>query len=402
MPRSLISICALFIILILNINLNLVNAASPYVDNKTGVIIDKEIKGDLLSQQLQYTIITPKLDDFDFVLAVDSSGSLGPKENYLEGSAIVKAIPAFVKGIADNYSRTEQANFNISLVSWNDKIQFASSPNNFMNANPSKAKLFLVNKSINDIDSFVNNFKQYYNCSDETTGTNISNAILASINVLDADTKPPIDYRKTRKFIILVAGKGEFEPCSRVLMNEAKKKGYEIFTIGLDVPPSSYLFSHLKDLTMNKDIHWRFIGASPNSLQGSLDQSLEVALRDALDNATKSEVAKNIRIVESVYSYYKPDLSSFIIDGIPVNQALIQSKTNPDGTTTIILDMPEGIRPNSKKIVSFKANFDPGYLPVTITNSRKPIILCSPDASTPLPEIRYNWFNGESFKVDLI
>ncbi len=346
-----------------------------------------------------YTITAPKINDFDFVLAVDSSGSLGPSENDLEGPAVATAVPDFIEGIANNYSRTSMANFNISIVSWNDKIDFASS--DFTNKDSSKAKLFSINKSINNIDTFINEFTKSYNYTDETAGTNISVAIRTSNDVLNADMKPNVDYHKTKKFIILVTGKGEFKPCNRDLMNAVQKK-YEIFTIGLDVPISSYLYSHLKDLAMNKNHHWSFVGAAPGSLQGSLDQELEIALRDALDNATKSAVAYNVKIVESLYSYYTPNLASFTIDGVPINGAFVHKSTNLlDGTSTITLDLPEGLRPNSKTVVSFTADFNPGYLPVTITNDRKPITLCSPAGNTQLAAFSYDWFNGEPFKIKL-
>jgi hypothetical protein len=396
------SILILIIMLYININLSYAGSASEYVENKTGVVINKEMRGDLSRQQLVYTIRTPKIDDFDFVLAVDSSGSLGPQENYLEGSAVATAVPAFIEGIANNYSRTNKFNFNVSIVSWNDEIEFASSAADFRNKDPSKAKLFLINKSVNDINTFTDGFRNYYDCSDETTGTDISTAIKSSIEILDADVKPLVDFRKTKKFVILVTGKGEFEPCSPILMNLTQEKRYDIFTVGLDIAASSYLYSHLKDLTGNRDNHWKFIGASHDSIQDSLDGSLETALMDALDNATKSSVADNVKIVESLYCYYKPDMASFKIDGVSVDPASIQKKTNLDGTTTIILGIPDGIKPNSEKVVSFAANFEPGYLPVTITKNRNPITICSPGVDVLLPNIHFDWFNGESFEISLI
>ena len=395
----------LVIVFIVTVNLNICYA-TVYPENKTGVTINKQIQGDILHKNLIYDIKTPKVNDFDFVLAVDSSGSTGPDENNLEGPAIAAAVPAFIEEVANNYSMLKKANFNISVVSWNDNIDFASY--DFKNTDPARAHLISINKSINDIDVFVNEFKRYYNYSDETRGTNISTAIKTSYDILNYDSKPNIDYHKTKKFVLLVVGKGEYKPCNQALMKVVRGdnkavQGNEIFTIGLDIPESSSLFKHLKDLALNRDGHWRFIGADPGALQGSLNRNLETALMEALDNATNSAVAHNVRIVESLYCYYTPDLGSFTINGVSVNKNSVQLMPNADGTTTIILPLPEpeGLKPNSHTIVSFAANFNPTYLPVTFTGNRESINLCTPSAAT-LPFLHYDWFNGEPFDVHLI
>jgi hypothetical protein len=403
--KSLVGISVLLVLFVFlnaysSLNLALCNA-QEYKENKTGVIITKEIQGDLLNPKLVYYIKTPIIDYFDFVLAVDNSGSVGIEGKGLEGSAISRAVPRFLKGIAENSTRTSNANFNISIISWNDKIDFVSS--DFTNIDPTKAKFFSINKSTStkSVDAFNSKFKDYYNYSDETSGTNISIAIKASKDTLDADKKLNANYFKTKKFIILVTGNGEFKPCAPNLMKAVGPK-YEIFTIGLDIPSSSYLFNHLKKLAMNKQYYWKFIGAGESELHEELDKSLEIALRDALDNATKSAVAYNVRIVESLYCYYTPDLASFTVNGSPINKASVRKKDNPDGTTTIDFSVPEGLlKPNSETIVSFDAKFEPRQLPVTLTDVRKPIALCSPDSNTVLPTFHYNWFNGDGFDISL-
>lgn len=395
MVRIFRGIVALAIFLIITS----VCVAQEYKEKNTGVIITKDIQGTFLNPKLVYNIKTPVVDYFDFVLAVDSSGSLG-MGNGIEGYAISEAVPKFIKGIVENETKTSNANFNLSVISWNDEIKFASL--DFTNQLPSNAKFFPINKSTKNVDGFVNSFKEYYNYSDETAGTNISTAIKASKEALDADKKSGDRYFKTKKFIIFVAGNGEFKPCNSKLMNTTLNQ-YEIYTIGLDISKSSVLFNHMKELASNQKGRWSFIGAGENEVKEELDQKLENALRDTLFNATKSIVAFNVSIIESLYCYYEPIMSSFIVNGMSIDPRSVQIKENPDGTRTIKFDIPEGLlKPNSEIIVSFDAEFKPGQLPITLTDVRRPITLCTPDTKTALPAFHYKWFSGDEFDIGLV
>ena len=372
--------------------------AQEYKEKNTGVIITKDVQGNFLNPKLIYNIKTPIVDYFDFVLAIDSSGSIG-MGNGIEGHAISNAVPKFIKGIMENETKTSNANFNLSVISWNDRVEFASL--DFTNQLPSNARFFSINKSTRNVDRFIDDFKKYYKYSDETSGTNISTAIKASKDALDADKKSGDRYFKTKKFIILVTGNGEFKPCNSKLMNSTSNQ-YEIYTIGLDISSSAKLFSHLKELAKNKNGQWRFIAAGENEIKGELDQKLENALRDTLLNATRSTVAFNVSIIESLYCYYEPVMSSFIVNGKPIDPQSVQIKGNPDGTKTIRFNVSEELlKPNSEIIASFNAEFKPGQLPITLTDLRKPITLCTPDAKTALPAFHYEWFSGDEFEIGL-
>ena len=158
--------------------------AQEYKEKNTGVIITKDVQGNFLNPKLIYNIKTPIVDYFDFVLAIDSSGSIG-MGNGIEGHAISNAVPKFIKGIMENETKTSNANFNLSVISWNDRVEFASL--DFTNQLPSNARFFSINKSTRNVDRFIDDFKKYYKYSDETSGTNISTAIKASKDALDAE-----------------------------------------------------------------------------------------------------------------------------------------------------------------------------------------------------------------------
>lgn len=403
LKRILGGIFALVVFLVvINVDLNICGAQQEnpekYKEDKTGMIITKEIQGDVYDRKLVYHIKTPIIDYFDFVLAVDNSGSIGQGDR-IEGYAIENAVPRFIKGILENETKITYANYNVSVVSWNDNVTIAPLDNGKKDS--SKASFFAINESTSaeHINVINKKFKSFYDYSDETSGTNINTAIKGCEAILDADKEANKKYINTKKFIILVVGNGEYKPCNSNLITKVNAK-YPIYTIGMDISEKTTLFDHVKNLTMNKEYHWKHISAGESALRKELDKSLETALWDILHNATRGPVANDVKIVESLYCYYKPDMNSFALNGEKTNIAK-SPKTNLDGSTTIIFDVPEAyLKPNSETVASFNAKFVPPYLPTTVTNNKEAIELCAPvDSDTQLSTLFYKWFNGDDLKI---
>lgn len=375
-------------VLISNINMAI---AQERIQNETKVTINKEVYGDPLHPELIYKIITPKLIDFNFVLAVDSSGSFGVAGNELECEAVREDIPNFIKKIPSLYPNE---NFNISIISWDNDIDFAYE--DFNNNDPKKARLVPIDKAINDSD----NFKNEFSCL-ETDGTNISKALEASFDVLGSDQNRPNNLHKTKEFIILLTGKGEFTPATPTLIKKVQSK-YEIYTIGMDIASQPSLRSHLIELAINNDKRWKFIGAGSPELESTLNRSLELALEEILGNARNSSVAHDVKIVETLYSYFRPDSASFRINGRSLDPQFVNIAQNKeDKTWTVTIELPDGLLPNSETEVAFNANFEPGNLPVSLTKNRKPVIICSPSKVPPSAQFDFNWFNGDHFGLEL-
>lgn len=196
----------------------------------------------------------------------------------------------------------------------------------------------------------------------------------------------------------MVSGNGEFKPATDELIRKVQGK-YEIYVIGMDMSLKSELRKHLKKIAENNDKQYLFLPAG--DLYPPLNVSLESALRSHLRNATNSPVARNVKITESLYCYYTLDPNSVRINGMPIDASSINIRPNGDGTQTFELEIPGGLMPNSETKITLDVNFDPGYLPVTITEDRKPITLCSPKSDTPTGKFLFDWFNREHFELIL-
>ena len=362
--------------------------------NKTNLIdINNEIFGTSDRPELVYNIQTPKIIDYDFVLALDSSGSI-EEGNELEKKAIIKEVPQFLRDIPKLYP---DANFNISIVSWDDDVDFAYDlKDGFNNDKTTDAKLADLNQSIDDIS---NNLQEKF-VALETDTSDISVALKASFDILDSEVNRPNDYHKYKKFAILVVGKGEFKPATKDAIRKLNEKNYKVYVIGMDLKKEpSEIRKNLREIAENSREQYIFLPIG--ELYPPLNESLNSALRSHLENATKSPVADNVKIRETFYCYYKPDRNSIEVNGIKIDPALIHITPNGDGTNTIEFEIPGGLLPNSKTKVTMDVDFDPGYLPVTVTKDRKQVSLCSPKSNTPIGRFTFDWFTREHFAFDL-
>jgi hypothetical protein len=362
--------------------------------NKTNLVsIYKEIYGTSYSPEMVYNIQTPKIIDYDFILAIDSSGSIGEGKG-LQEKAIVEEVPKFLRDIPKLYP---EANFNISIVSWDDDVDFAYDlKDGFNNDETTNAKLVDLNKSINDIS---NNFQKRF-ASLETDTSDISTALKASFDILDSEVNRPNDYHKYKKFAILVVGNGEFKPATNDTIKKLYDKNYKVYVIGMDLKKEpSEIRKNLRAIARNSKEQYIFLPIG--ELYPPLNESLNSALRSHLENATKSPVAYNVKLRETFYCYYMPDKNSVEINGMRIDPALIEVTSNGDGTKTIEFEIPGGLLPNSKTSVTMNIDFNPGYLPVTVPKDRRQVGLCSPNPNTPIGRFFFDWFTREHFEYDL-
>ncbi len=383
------------ILLILTLIINIhVEIAAGLTEPVTKVFIKNEIYGPTERPELVYTIQTPKIIDFDFILALDSSGSVEGDER-IQKDAIVKAVPDFIRDIPKLYP---EANFNISIVSWDDNIDFAYDANKGYNNNvTSNTKLADLNISNNDIRSkFPKEFSTL-----ETETTDLSKPIKASLDILDSEVNRPNEYHKYLKFVILVVGNGEFKPATNELIRKAQERNYKIYIIGMDLKKQpSEIRTHLEEIAQNSKSQYIFLPTG--DLYPPLNESLDAALRSHLKNATNAPVAEDVKISETLYCYYKPDRSSVKYNGKRIDANSIHVISNQDGTNTVEFEVPGGLYPNTETKVTFDVDFDPGYLPVTLNEDRKQISLCSPKSDTRIGEFSFNWWlNREPFKLQM-
>jgi len=178
-------------------------------------------------------------------LALDSSGSFKIDKKQYE--AVIRDVPKFLEKIPRIYP---DAYFNMSIISWNDNIDFYyDKERKYVNSNsdvPLEAKLTPLRNVTTDINRFVTYCK-----SSQTEYTDFSVPIRASIDIFNTPENKPKDTYGTKRFILLVTGNGEFTPCNPDLIREANAKNYDIYIVSLGVEPESELNTHLKEIVIN-------------------------------------------------------------------------------------------------------------------------------------------------------
>ncbi len=187
----------------------------------TGIKISnmiKQVDGNDKQVQLIYNIVTPKIIHYDFILALDSSGSFGEKST--QSKAVVRDIPRFLSKLPIYYP---DAYFNISVVSWDDNIDFAyDKRRGYVNIN----KKIPLPYELAPLENVTSNFAElgvlYKN--KQTESTDYSVPIQASLDILNNPENAPTDPLHTKRFIVLVTGNGEYKPCSSDLINETRKE----------------------------------------------------------------------------------------------------------------------------------------------------------------------------------
>ncbi|HOO51369.1 MAG TPA: hypothetical protein PLK94_08800 [Alphaproteobacteria bacterium] len=379
----------------LAISSNSINFTHP----DTKLYVNKTLDGTDGYPKLIYKITAPKVDYFEFVLALDSSGSigLGPHKN-----AVLSAVPNFIEGISGRYPNR---NFKVSIISWDNDTDFAYG--NFANKDPKYAKLIDVENASQDIKD---NLVKYYTC-DEEEYTDLSKPVEASLDVFD--TNPLNHYSRTRRFIILVVGEGEFSRCRSDLIQTVNNKNYSMYVIGMDVLSGSQMSNHLEELSGYNEEKRQIISSTDDKMKlisptdEQLEKSLFDALNDALDKAVSEPVAENVTISETFYSYINPDDGSIRVNGVlnrgnNVLKYSTKSQDPIDKTYTIKFELARGLLPESETDITFDTKFSLTGMPMTVTPPPRQAIPIPPVGDNAQPStFTYKWFNGEVFSVHL-
>lgn len=386
------------------------------LSESTGVKIIKTIGGNDGQPIITYEIITPPVDDFEYVIALDSSGSLGKGGNADQGDAVIYAIPRFINNILDNQikdKKYQNKNFNISLISWDDNIDFAYS--NFGNKDPKEAKLVPIKTAKNDIERY-GTFDKILDLGDENEnlgkflgkyyvgekeGTNLSLAIEASLEILNKTNNPININKRTHRFVILVTGATEFTKCSPALIRVARESNIPIYVIGLNINENSLLMANLEDISDFKNNTQRI--KNIKAIGDQLKEYLLNALEDSLDRAILDPVAENVKIVDSFYNYIDPNNVGIIkiVDApdsynSPNSYKLNGNKSiNKDKTKTIIFELPYKLLPNSITKIELNAAFDLRGLPVSITKNRRTLLFDPISNDTNTSHMDYLWTVNE-------
>jgi hypothetical protein len=392
--------------------------STPMTNHHPGTDVDvtKSVSTAGSGMVFEYDIKTPPVNDFNFVLALDSSGSLAESNLAEQLEAVNIAVPNFINRTLVKYHNRK--NFNLSIISWNHKVDFAYTRSDlappevsgFNNTDPSRAIPGPIDMVFRDLNK-GNPIVFHWPVADKgifkslpIAHTDLSVALKASMDILNNSAKYDTIYRRPVKFIILVTGESEYSPCDPSLIAAAKGKGYSVYAIQMNPQPNSLgdpdsMFRHLTNIT--RDVN-KVIPTPP--VQGAiaptsdLPSQLENALGQALQLAITEPVATNVVIQDSFYNYIVPtDEASIKIMRLDDSERGFTGQYN-NGTLT--LPFPYGLPENNTTKVITYCNFVLRDLPISANNGSASVVLASRGKDTA-SVIHYTWLKTLDREADL-
>jgi uncharacterized protein YegL len=341
----------------------------------TNLTVEKVIAYDELnsSPKLVIRIKTPPISKMDIVLALDSSGSIALNN---DDAAVKNALKSSLKSFV-NYLREKNIDARISILSWDDGVDFAYGDIN--NIHPTNASLVNLTKIEPEIDMIVNNYS-----SEEWEGTDFGVGIGNSLLVLN-NNKPL--FPDTYRCVVLLAGRSEFIACNQTIKNQmvAGEFPIPIYTLGLY--PGLFMKNNLTKIANLTGA--RYIPSV--GTENDLDGKLRTMFKDFVDKALyETPIAHDVIIVESLYPYLVPEIRT--INGAAFNS---YNKT----TNTLVLKLDNGLLPGRTYDISFDMSMYMG-LPVDVTQEKTKIeVLVSNEV--PESNLSYTWYTNKSFTIDL-
>lgn len=390
-------------------------------DQNTNMTISKEITGGTLGPRITLDIKAPGVEAIrtNVVIAVDSSGSLGKGGRAEYGENIRKSIPVVLKNIEQKMPLS-----NVSVISWDDNVDFAySSLNNTKAADAKLVPISEARREISDNEVFISKsyfdrypypinrlaefFRSlpddYYYCK-ETEITDLNVGLDSARIVLNRSTQNPLGG--IRKLIILVTARSEFIPCNESLIIAAKNDDCDIHTIGVGVIDGSELHMELKRLAGDRakpkgdedKYHY-----SPGSVFYN-NYVIASVIEKALKQFYTENISNNLIIEDTLYPYLQIDNNTLFqatLNGnlLGKDQVSMVSQTNPDNTTTlkILFNKSLNMKPNDDIKVIFDTYLNIS-MPIDATISKTSRVY-SIDRNTPMSSISYRWLGNNHVYV---
>jgi hypothetical protein len=391
-------------------------------DIDTNMTISKSIIGGGLGPRIILKLTAPGIRDIKsgVVIAVDSSGSMGVGGNPRYGDHIRNSMPKILDAID-----SRMPNSNVSIISWDDDIDFACGPLSRGNSNAVMVPIAQAKKEILENNVFIDKYPydkflylipadkwssswfadllctkklppvDYYYCY-ENESTNLSIGLRCALRTLDnaslIDGQNRLDA--TRKLIILIAGRSEFSKCDENLIDEARTKYYDISTVGIGVVEGSMMEKELIKIAGEERNYNYSTGSS-----GWTSRAVDKVIEDDLYEFSKSNITNDIILTETIPQYLRLDNNSTqaTINGVKISKNLMNKEIqiNSDNTTTLRVTLSKklNMKPDDVIEVSFDTYLDL-TLPIDYTSSKtqnKYIV----EKGTPASNVSYNWLANE-------
>lgn len=333
----------------------------------TKVVISKILQENPVTStpEMIIKVKTPKLVYLNFVMAVDTSGSMGLGGDPDFGKTIKEAIPDALDEIGRKYN---DKIINVSFVCWDDKVEYES-------------------KNFQNIFSASNEFRNISLDYSEYKGTNFAEGVNASVTYLNTHKQNNID--KSRKFIIFLTGRSEFKNYSIYSLNEAKNYSYQIYPIGFNVQtePPSQMATSLQSMAIFTNGSPLY---SPGTESWTRDQIKDLIIQQ-INFAMNDIILRDLEVNDSLDYYINPIEGSLKvnIDGVNVdeNKAILYqyNEVNQDRTKNVIIKLANGLKPDSTMEITYDLgiNFDVPFSQPNMNNSKS--------------QVSFTWHNGIRF-----
>lgn len=323
-----------------------------YTDSRTNISLIKNVYGEKNKLKFQYDIITPKVNEFQFVLALDSSGSIGAVGDSQQAKAIIGAVPRFIN---DTIKENPDKKFKISIISWDDDLDFAYPQNKGM------ADIDELPSKMNELFGEIDSPRYLFRCS-HYEHTNISEAIRNSIEILDSN-KPDIYHDiNTSKFIIAIVGLSEYYSCKDEFINNSKDKGYNIYIVGMGfgLDTENEMYNHLLRICGKNNFE------NTDPFAKALEEDLLKQLKKQLRKAMNEPVATKVILNDTFFKYISPEDTGTLEELKTTRRETISiNKDIKNNMISIVL--PQLYQDNITRI-TFYAEIDIKNLPVSLGN----------------------------------
>lgn len=330
-------------------------------DDEMGVAVTKEIMPNEngTCPDVKLTVQMPHYEyGMSVILAIDTSGSMRQicSADSSEGDWINESVAAL---LGEDFFRENETK--LAIVSWDSDVDFSTDMFSLVE-NGAEAS-----ESLENLESL------------ETETTIYDVGLREAVHVLKKN--PPKDPANTKEIIIFVTGLSEFNPGARLddTIFEAAKSGYEVYSIGLGINPTSGPMQYSTLEQMANETGGVFYSTEEESLAGLSE--IVAAIYNEIDGRP---IATEMVLTDTLFSVLEVEETA----------PFAETSENSDKTTSLRWDVGGMKKDETKTFVAHTT------LQIKISADPEESVSVS-DESDPESALTYKWHTGEERLIEV-